>query len=141
MSRTFFLFAVMLFVLAGTAPAVSQPVNADLRYDGVYMCEEMLASNKTTRYRSYIRFYPEGDVIAVSSTGRPEELKKWFSKEHAHVSKGKLTIQGNRISFSAVSSNGAVDYSGEIDGDQIRLNYFSHMNQRRGAEVYLFVKW
>lgn len=141
MKKTFLLLAVMLFVLAGAAPSFSQSVNADLKYDGVYMSEEKVASDMTTRYRSYIRFYPEGDVIVVSSTGRPEDLKKWFSKDHATVSKGKFTIQGNRISFSAVSSKGTVDYSGEIEGDQIRLNYYSHMNQRRDSTTYNFAKW
>jgi hypothetical protein len=110
-----------------------------LRYDGLYRATNSALGSAD--YSAYLRFYPDGEVIKVSSTGKPEDLRKWFSKEHAGVSRGTVIIQGNRVSFSAVSTEGVVDYTGEIEGDRIRLDSFSRINQNRSSEIYVFVKW
>jgi hypothetical protein len=112
---------------------------SDLKYDGVYMSGGQLAG--TIAYSSYLRFYPDGDVIAVGSTATPEELQKWFDKESDNISRGKFIIQGNHISFHTVSTSGNVDYIGEIHDDQISLNWYSHINQGKGNNIYVFVKW
>jgi hypothetical protein len=111
-----------------------------LRYDGLYMSATKTDS-EGEHYWRYLRFYPDGGVITVSSTGKPEDLRPWFSKAHDAVSHGVVTLRGNEISFSGVSSEGTVDYAGEIDGDRLRLNSYSHINDNRETDEYVFVSW
>jgi hypothetical protein len=106
-----------------------------LRFDGIYQSE------RTGDYWYYLRFYPDGTVIEVSSTGQPNDLRQWFTKEHDGVSTGKVTLKGKRISFSAVSSAGSVDYDGELVGNQLRLHSYCHINEHRSNNLYVFVRW
>jgi len=129
----------MLALLAGCVRSTSQLFHATLKYDGVYMSGKEDSDDES--YRTYLRFYPDGDVIAVGSTGQPEDIRKWFSKESPVLSRGKVTVKGKRIFFSAVSAEGAVDYTGEADRDHLHLDCLSHINQYRGRDVYVFVKW
>lgn len=116
-----------------------QSTDGKLRYEGVYRSGKV--SREGTRYWSYLRFYPNGDVIAVSSSGQPEDLREWFAKESSNVSRGKVVVTGNRIAFSAVSAQGAVDYSGEVEGNRLRLESYSHINKHREDDVFEFVTW
>lgn len=128
---------VALFLLAGNAWCAN-----DLQYDGVYMSNEHKSGNIS--YRTYIRFYQDGDVIRISSTGSPTDLRKWFSKENQNqwLFRGKIsTIEGNRISFSVRDNKGSIDYSGQIEGDTINLSSYSHMNKNQSNDIYSFVKW
>ena len=118
-------------------PGTMPLVQTSLEYDGVYRSIEKHAG--TMPYWSYLRFYPDGEVIAVSSTGQPKDLRGWFSKENQPH--GKVTIQGNRISFRIPSRAGAVDYIGEAYRDCIRLGFYSHINHRMGSDVYVSVEW
>ncbi len=68
-------------------------------------------------YSSYLRFYEDGTVISVSSTGKPSEIKNWFSREHKNIDKGTYFITGENISFSL----DLVDYIGKVDNEQIIL--------------------
>ncbi len=108
---------------------------AELHYDGVYQ------SDRTEDYYSYLRFYPDGTVINVSSTGQPNDLRQWFAKGHDGVSSGKVKLKDKRISFSALSSKGTVDYDGELEGNQLRLHSYSHINEHRRSGLYVFVRW
>jgi len=126
---------VALFLSAGNAWCASHP-----QYDGVYMSSREYKTGNIS-YREYIRFYPDGDVIRVSSTGSPEDLRKWFSREQPYVSRGKISIEGNRISFSVLVDKGSIDYSGQFEGDTINLSSYSHATKYRDSDIYLFVKW
>jgi hypothetical protein len=106
-----------------------------LRFDGVYQSE------RVEDYWNYLHFYPDGTVITVSSTGQPEDLRTWFTKEHVGVSIGKVTRKGGRVSFSATSSDGSVDYDGRLVGDQVHLDSYSHINGHRSSDVFKFVRW
>ncbi len=139
LKRTVPLLAIMLTLGSGCVRSTTQPLDATLRYDGVYMSGKEDSDDES--YRRYLRFYPDGEVIQVSSTGQPQDIRKWFSKERTDLSRGKVTVKGKRIFFSAVSAEGAVDYTGEADGDQLHLDHLSHINHYRGRDVYVFVKW
>ena len=86
------IFVVVLFalvaqaiVVAGGARQQSQPLQSgSLRYDGVYY----LPAGDYTRY---IRFYADGTVITVSSTGSIAQIKNWFNAD-GDVSKGMYRI-------------------------------------------------
>ena len=149
MNKIFCLLAALLFLATGCGKNPSQSVGASLKYDGVYrsgaknngLYLNNAKNGGSTPSWHYLRFYPDGDVIAVSSIGQPEDLRNWFNKENPKLSHGKATIQGNRISFSTVLDQETVDYTGVIDGGQIRLDSYSHINQHRETDVVVFVKW
>lgn len=131
---------VRLLKEAGTAPAAPSHGNS-LRYDGIYRSEPSRPMGSSTDYWEYLRFYSDGSVISVSSTGQPKDLRAWFSKEAPGVSLGKVATQGNRLSFTAVNTSGSVDYSGEVDGDRMCLRTRSHINEHQESKAYVFVKW
>ena len=106
-----------------------------LQFDGVYQ------SGRTDSYYGYLRFYPDGTVATVSTGGQPNEIREWFDKGHAGTSTGKVILKGKRISFSATSNTGTVDYDGKLVGNQIRLRYCSLINGHCGSEVYEFLGW
>jgi len=110
-----------------------------LRFDGVYKTTQNALAG--ANYWGYLRFYPDGEVIECSSTSLPQDLHKWFSREHGGLSHGIVAMQEKRVSFSAVDEQGTVDFTGLIDGDQLRLEFHSLVNDHRGTDVYQFVKW
>lgn len=107
----------------------------ELLFDGVYQ------SNLIDDVWYYLRFYPDGTVIHVTSASRPAELEAWFTKEHQGVSVGKVTLEDSRLSFSCVSRSGTVEYVGKISGHRIQLDSHSHINDYRQSIVYKFVKF
>ena len=107
-----------------------------LRFDGVYQSEQA----KDNDHCHYVRFYDDGSVITVSSSGTPEQIKKWFERKQSEVSRGTYTITGTRIVFSGASKQGVVDYDGRIKGDTIDVRVFSHINQHRGSHALKFVE-
>lgn len=105
-----------------------------LRFDGLYQ-----AQMKDGDY-SYLRFFEDGMVKVVGTGGTPEQIAKWLTREHAHSGTGTFAITGTRIRFTSDSRSGRVDYDGWIKDDSIELNWYSHINQRRGAYQYKFVQ-
>lgn len=127
--------------VVATAPARS-PLRSSLtglRFDGVYRTAQNQLGG--TNYTGYLRFYPDGEVIECSTTSSPQDIHTWFSREHIGLSHGVVTIQEKRVSFSAADEQGTVEFSGVIDGDQLRLEFHSLINDHRGSDVYQFVKW
>lgn len=120
-------------ILAGCATYRER--DATLRFDGVYQSERI------ENYWHYLRFYPDDNVITVSSTAQPNDLQPWFTREHTGVSKGKIRLKGKSISFSGESKAGVIDYEGELVGDQLRLHSHSHINGHQNTHSYVFVRW
>jgi hypothetical protein len=91
-----------------------------VKSDGVYQHIEGVESY-------YLRFYADGTV-------------KWFDKSFKDVSTGQYTVTDKHIKFSSTDSHGTVDYEGDIQGDNLALTTFSHINNAKGNEVYKFVE-
>ena len=108
---------------------------SSIRYDGVYY-------KKNNSYTSYLRFYSDGTVITASSTGTIIEIKRWFNKENSDISKGIYRIVEEKISFQSKSSNGVVEYNGQVYENKIILNSHSYINgyEEKNRE-YLFGSW
>ena len=106
---------------------------APVHYDGLYQCKEK-------DYTSFLRFYSDGTVINVSSTGTAEQIIKWFKASDKGLSSGKYTVNGTSIKFSATSGSGVVDYVGKIDGDKMILDVYSHINEFSRNSEYTFIK-
>ena len=106
-----------------------------IRFDGVYYQEGQDST-------SYIRFYDDGTVITVSSTGTTTQIKPWFTKYHKDISTGRFNITGNNISFQSTDKCGSVDYSGKMSNDELLLDIHSNINGYiANNQLYLFCKW
>lgn len=85
----------------------------------------------------YLRFYPDGIVIEVPSTGTPGEIRRWFRRPFD--SWGKYEIQGSTIQFSITSPSGVVEYRGEVQGTALILDSFSHINGQKDRDNFHLV--
>lgn len=141
------LFSAIISISLISPAFGAKHANAYIRYDGVYKgTPEILENYDETTTCKYLRFYPDGTAITVStecdeSDGALKEFKTWFHRGHKDMSKGKFTIHEGAISFSSVSRAGTVDYSGEASYTTMHLTTFSHINQYKNTDSYVFIKW
>lgn len=120
-----------------------KPITTPLQYNGIYQSEK-----KDTAW-SYLRFYADGTVISVPSTGNPPELIRWFKKENISnnsFSSGCYEIKGNQVAFSTTGiiseegATGTVEYRGQIVNNILVLNTHSLINGFQNTERYNFVQ-
>lgn len=106
-----------------------------VRFNGLYQSE------KIDDYWCYHRFYDDGTVFTVSSSGKPEDVIRWLTKENrAKYSSGTFLTVGREIKFSSTDDYGTVDYDGRIEGNKLILKHHSHINGNRGVSEYTFRK-
>lgn len=112
-----------------------------IRFDGLYKSDMEVDKEEMDTTWTYIRFYPSGQVISVSTEGTPSEITEWFKLDFENVSRGNYEVKNGRLQFSTKSKSGTVNYKGKIIGDQtILLKVKSHINGYKGREKYYFVK-
>jgi hypothetical protein len=130
----------VLFLVAGCSTA-SGPAGGPLRYDGVYR-SSVAHGGGASAYWYYLRFYPDGEVIAASSGDQPEELGKWFNKDYAGagLGRGKVAIKGSRVSFSSTTTAGVVDYTGELRNGTLHFDTVSHINGHHDGDDFVFIR-
>jgi hypothetical protein len=85
-------------------------------------------------YYYYLRFYPVGTVIGATTSGSPNDLKRWFNRPYRNS--GTYLFVGNNIKFSLSSPQGTVDYEGSIARQVLTLNVHSHINGYRSILKY-----
>jgi hypothetical protein len=128
-SITIFLIFVSLFAAA----------QKEMSYDGYYV--SIPDSNSMTMFKYYLRFYPDGTVIGVTTAGKPANLLPWFKKENKTPSRGKYTLTDSTIKFSMTSEQGDVNYDGQLTADnKLVLTVKSLINKYQGKEEYGFLK-
>ncbi|NOT73771.1 MAG: hypothetical protein HOP08_02500 [Cyclobacteriaceae bacterium] len=121
--------------------ASAQSTTELLRFDGLYQTEPEVDPETSDTTTNFIRFYPDGKVITVGSTGKAYDLKGWFNLRHDDISQGEYKITNRKIEFSSTSSYGTVTYEGEINRDQtLILNVKSMINDYHGLEKYFFIR-
>lgn len=117
-----------------------------LRYNGLYISDKPWIDSTEISYFSYLRFYEDGFVIQVTSSGTPDQLTTWFHKENPANSKG-LYYHGmpyrddreEKLHFAVVSAEGVVGYMGEIVNDQLILRSYSFINDRSDTKTFRFI--
>jgi len=128
-SITFFLTFISLCVAA----------QKQLGYDGYYV--SIPDSNSISMFKYYLRFYPDGTVIGVTTAGKPSNLIPWFKKENKTPSRGKYMLTDSTIRFSMTSEQGDVNYDGQVTADnKLVLTVKSLINKYQGKEEYGFLK-
>jgi hypothetical protein len=110
-----------------------------LRFDGVYVSVREESS-------SYLRFYADGDVVTVSSTGTPQEVARWLDRTHEKPV--RWTLEQGRISFAEFfnfsdrgepAESGYIRFAGAFEGEALRLRITSDLTGHDGEELYRFV--
>lgn len=115
-----------------SAAAAQSP---SLRYDGLYQSAGLWEGAVV-----YLRFYDDGTVLSVSSSGRPDQVAAWFNKAHPSSSMGKYDLHGSRLEFTTVGKDDTFDYAGSMSGDEIVLTEHSHRNGFATESVFHFVE-
>ncbi|MDQ6623572.1 MAG: hypothetical protein M3Y86_08820 [Verrucomicrobiota bacterium] len=136
---------LILCLLAVTSLAALAETGSSLRYDGLYQADASFKKgNAEEKLSNYLRFYEDGTVIDLSSTGTPAQVNGWFVKGHAGVAEGTYKLDGQALTFTTTIGTGraavVVEYSGKIEGDTLVLDSLSHSNQNRSSHTYHFVK-
>jgi hypothetical protein len=127
-----FFFSIILLLLLTHTYAQSK-----ISFNGYYY---HASADSINPYKYFLRFYPDGTVITVTTAGKPENLKKWFTKDYKDVAKGKYVLKDNIISFSINSTTGTVEYTGTIDSqNRLQLHVTSKINAYDEQEEYLFM--
>ncbi len=88
--------------------------SSPVHFNGIYKSAIQTNQNTGDKSTSYLRFYEDGTVINVSSSGTPEQINNWFVKGHENVTEAPYKIEGDKMSFTSGSGNAAVEYSGKI---------------------------
>jgi hypothetical protein len=107
-----------------------------LRFDGLYQ------SRKESTYWNYIRFYNDGTVIKVCSTGEPFQISKWFTKEKyidSNAERGSYDTFGNTMEIIINNSGVKMTYEGYIGQDEIEISRRFRTHKEKISEVYFFV--
>lgn len=127
---------ITIFLMSASMCCLAQK---ELSYDGYYV--SIPDSNSMTIFKYYLRFYPDGTVIGVTTAGKPANLLPWFKKENKTPYKGAYTLSDSTIKFSMTSEQGEVSYEGKLTGDnKLLLKVTSLINKYEGKEEYGFMK-
>jgi hypothetical protein len=132
--------AICLLTLAAMSSCVAiepcAPPGCSVRFDGVYKSEAIEDA------WSYARFYADGTVLRVTSTGTPRDLQSWFKASEINrldLSHGRYRLRRDHIEFSSRSSYGIVDYQGTVRATTLDLTWHSHINGNRGRGILTFI--
>ena len=126
---------VVLLILSSLFCAAQKKMS----FDGYYV--SIPDSNSMTMFKYYLRFYPDGTVIGVTTAGKPANLLPWFKKENKTPSKGTYVLKDSTIKFSMTSDQGDVTYNGKLTADnKMVLLVRSLINKYEAEEEYEFLK-
>lgn len=116
-----------------------------LRFDGFYRTDKITHEEEFgLTYYSYLLFCENGVVLSASSVSPSvEKVAKWLNcgtHELENLSVGKYLLKENKISFTATSVIGKVEYEGKIQEDKLILHSFSHINKNtQENQAYKFI--
>ena len=138
--RLFFILSI-LTIACFASGQTNQNNTPHVRYDGFYQTVSDISKEENDTSYSYLRFYPDGQVISVTSEGTAHDLQEWFNLGMHDCSVGKYEIRGKRLYFSTTNTSGTVIYSGKISNQyHLSLKAKSLVNGYKDLEKYYFVE-
>src|SRR3954468_14676944 len=84
--------------------------SSKIRFDGFYQTISDIDKQDNDTTYDYLRFYPDGKVISVTSEGTAYDLKEWFDLKMNNPGIGSFDYKakGKKIYFSTTSKEGSV---------------------------------
>lgn len=135
---------VAFFQGASAAPTSSTttptPATADaatVRADGLYQFV-----NSETGFSDFLRFYPDGTVLKVTTQDTPEETAKWLNKELSAVGgtlKEQYRIEDSKVKFSSRGSGQIIEYAGVLKGSEFTMEMRNASINESATRIYNFV--
>jgi hypothetical protein len=110
------LVALLLALAFVVAPGDVRAGNSSLQFDGFYRCSIPTSAGAMT---SYLRFYPDGVVVASVTPGTVPEVAKWMHRQHQ--ANCHYTVRGGSIRFEEDLGTLSYTYSGTIRRDSLKL--------------------
>ena len=126
----FLIFASILFLAASPAMPADQSL---LRFDGVYQTPFGGGTQSL-----YLRFYPDGYVVAMSYVGTPDEVAALISRSHSELPQAKYHLEGSKVIFTTKVERGEIDYEGRINGEDIAFHIHSRITDVSGDLKFVF---
>lgn len=119
---------------AVNAKAVPTASAAIVRFDGIYYSRDPQG-----RGDYYLRFYADGTVVSVTSTGSPVQVASWLNPGNENVGKGIYQADGKLLRFTEETKTGAVDYAGTMAASTLDLQLTSRINGHWSRRTFVFV--
>ena len=134
---------LFIFIFSLTIVHFANGQNSDsskVRFDGLYQTKAYIDKQDNDTTYSYLRFYPDGKIINVTSEGTAFDIKEWFNLNMKNPSVGSYKIRGKRLDFSTTSGAGTVVYKGKIkDKHLLLVKSKSLINGYKDKEKYYFI--
>ena len=116
------LFACFAFANSGQSSTI--------RFDGVYGAPIQTPAGWRVKKELflYFRFYPDGSVVSLLSTGTPMEVAKFIRPNLEGSGNGTYSISGDRLNVRVTTTHGSAIYSGKLHGDSLALRSYGSIS-------------
>ena len=104
--------------------------SSTIRFDGVYGAPIQTPAGWRVKKQLflYFRFYPDGSVVSLLSTGTPIEVAKFIRRNLEESGNGTYSISGDRLHFRVTTPHGSVIYTGRVHGDSLALRSYGSIS-------------
>ena len=126
---------VVVCLLLTVASSVKPADENSLRYDGVYQTQTSLTGQDQFLY---LRFYPDGHVVAMASVWTPEKVASLISRSQPELPQGDYRLEGSKVTFTTKGPRGEVDYEGMINENSILFHIHSRVTDFSGNQQFVF---
>lgn len=136
--RTISLVLVLFITACANNQNATSKMHGPVNTDGIYYTKMIENEATGDKYRYFLRFYDDGTVISISSSGSAEEIANWFEKGHEQVAEGEWEPGSEELKFSTSSRHGDVTYEGEATDDELNLHISNNNNDNEQDVVFRY---
>jgi hypothetical protein len=126
---------ITVALLMAPVPSVKPADENLLHYDGVYQTRTSLTGQDQFLY---LRFYPDGHVVAMASVWTPEKVASFISRSQPELPQGDYHLEGSKVVFTTKSQRGEVNYEGTINENGIAFHVHSHVTDFSDNHQFVF---
>ena len=104
--------------------------SSTIRFDGVYGAPIQSPASWHVKKELflYFRFYPDGSVVSLLSTGTPIDVAKFIRRNLELSGNGTYSISGDRLDVRVTTRHGSLIYSGKIHRDSLALRSYGSIS-------------
>jgi TPR repeat protein len=133
-TRILLVLIVALLLLTAASSVKSTDKNS-LQYDGVYQTQTSLTGQDQFLY---LRFYPDGHVVAMASVWTPKKVASFISRSQPELPQGDYRLEGSKVMFTTKGQRGEVDYQGMINEKGILFHIHSRVTDFSSNQQFVF---